>query len=90
MIEENVTERVVLYVPTGADDTHSFSNLPKIRRASTVSAVMLGEVAQLHGLACRVYGIAMAKRGMVGDGVVDRLQEVRDSLAALKAELGGE
>ena len=88
VVTEDVTERVVMYVPTEDEDVHSFSSLPKIRRASTVSAVVLGEVAQLHGIACRVYGIAMAKRGMVGDGVVDRLQQVRDSLAALKSELG--
>lgn len=89
VITEEVTEKVVMYVPTEHEDEHGYSNLTKIRRASTVSSVMLSEVAMLHGVSARVYGIALAKQGMVGDDVVDRLRGVRDSLAALKAELGG-
>lgn len=87
VITEEVTERVVNYVPHDDEEgVHSFASLPKMRRASTVSAVLAAEVAMLHGLACRVYGIAMAKQGMVGDDVVTRLRVVRDQLAVLKAE----
>jgi len=88
---EEVTERVVMYVPDEDEDGgRGFASLPKMRRASSVSSVLAGEVAMLHGLAARVYGIALAKRGMVGDDVVGRIKAVRDTLAELKSEVGGE
>ena len=43
----------------------------------------------LHGLASRVYGIALAKENLIGVDRVATLRMVRDTLAELKVELEG-
>ena len=87
LVDETITERVVRYVESPEDDDPSFVSLPKMRSATKVSAVMASEVAMLCGNACRVYGIAVSKSGIVGVDIVQQLGAIRDQLAAMKAEL---
>lgn len=85
---DDATESVVMFVPNDGDD-HLFRSLPKIRSKVQAGHILATEVAMLHGLASRVYGIAAAKQGLVGDDAVAKLKMIRDTLAALKAEFGG-
>ena len=85
---DEATERVVQYVPNDGDE-HQFRSLPKVRSKSVVGSLIASEVAMLHGLAARVYGIALAKQGIIGEDKVDVLRMVRDELAKLKVELEG-
>ena len=86
VIIDDVTQPIVRYVES-PDDEPMFYSLPKIRSASKVSAVMFRELSMLHGNAARVCGIATAKSGMLGDGVVGELTSIRDRLAVLKESL---
>lgn len=86
VIVEDVGTPVVQYVPTGDEDA-VFVSLPKIRSKSDATAIVLAEIAALHGLASRVYGIFLAKRGIVGDVVVSQIESVRDLIAAVKSGL---
>jgi hypothetical protein len=54
-----------------------------------VNNLLLAEVEMLHGLAARVYGIGLAKQGIIGHEVVAKLGSVRDQLAAVKSGLEG-
>ena len=86
VIVEDVTTPVVSYVPSPErDDT--FVSVVKLRSQSRVSIVLASEVAMLHGEASRVYGLALAKQGIVGDGVVSQLGSIRDQLGGLKDDL---
>ncbi len=85
---DDVTERVVQYVPNDGDE-HQFRSLPRVRSKVVAGDLMTSEVAMLHGLASRVYGIALAKENLVGDDCVATLRTVRDMLAVLKTELEG-
>jgi hypothetical protein len=85
MVEE-VGQKVVCYVPSGDEDS-MFVSLPKVRNRAFVDSLLLAEVGMLHGLAARVYGIGLAKQGMVGHEVVAKLGSIRDQLAAVKSEL---
>lgn len=89
VIVEDVGNPVCMYVPSGDDDA-VFVSLPKIRSKSQASAVVLAEVAMLHGNASRAYGIALAKTNIVGADIVAQLMSIRDQVAALKAELAEE
>lgn len=83
------TESVVMYVPDDSDgDEPIFQSLPRIRNKDQASNVLATEVAMLHGMAARVYGIAIVKESLVGGDKVAVLRTVRDTLAGLKAELG--
>ena len=88
VIVDDATERVVQYVPNDGDD-HQFRSLPKVRSKVVAGDLMASEVAMLHGLAARVYGIALAKQNLIGDERVATLRMVRDTLAALKTEMEG-
>lgn len=83
VIYEDVTTAVVQYVPCGDDDA-VFLSLPKIRSSSTTSAVLSAELRMFHGLASRVYGIALSKQNIVGSAVVSELGAIRDMIGALK------
>ena len=85
---EDVTESVVMYVANEGDE-HKFQSLPKVRSKVTAGSVLAVEVAMLLGLSSRVYGIALAKQGLVGDEAVATLRMVRDTIAELNAELQG-
>jgi hypothetical protein len=85
VIVEDVTVPVVSYVASPTEDT--FISVPKIRSKAQVADVMVAEVAQLHGVASRVYGIAQSKRGIVGGDVVSQLGAIVDSIAAVKDDL---
>jgi hypothetical protein len=87
VVVDDVTESVVQYVPNDDDDDHQFRSLPKVRSKSVAGSLLASEVAMLHGLASRVFGIAMAKHGLIGDDKVATLRMVRDTLAELKVEL---
>ena len=82
----DATESVVMYVANEGDE-HRFQSLPKIRSKVTAGSVLAVEVAMLLGLSSRVYGIALAKQGLVGDEAVATLRMVRDTIAELKAEM---
>lgn len=90
VVVDDISERVVHYVASDQDEGRDFASLPKLKRVSTVSAIMASEIAMLHGLASRVYGIALAKQAMVGDDMVTQLRDVRDLLARLKAKARNE
>lgn len=89
VLVEEIGNRVSMYVASGDEDA-VFVSLPKIRSKSQASAVVLAEVAQLLGNASRAYGIALAKSGIVGEGVVAQLKLIRDQAAAVKEGLEGE
>ena len=86
VIVEDVTTPVVSYVPS-PDEDYTFVSTRKLRSKSDTSYVMVSEVTMLCGLASRVYGIALAKQGIVGVDVVNTLEIVRDTLSGLKSEL---
>lgn len=86
VVYENVTTPVVRYVAS-ADDDAVFLSLPRLRRSDTVSAVLSAELKMLHGLASRVYGIALSKEPIVGSAVVSELGAIRDQLGALKGSM---
>jgi hypothetical protein len=76
------------YVPSpDDDDVPVFVSLPKVRSNAKTSAILATEIAMLHGNAARVYGIALAKQGIVGSKIVSRLREIRDQLAEIDAEM---
>jgi len=81
VIVEDVTEPVVRYVPDADEDV--FASLPKMRSATKVSNVLAAEIQMLHGVASRVYGIAISKQGMVDNSVLVALRMVRDTVAGL-------
>lgn len=83
VLVEEVTTPVVNYVPSVSDES-VFVSLPKVRSASKTSAVLLSELKMLHGLASRVYGIALSKQNIVGEGVVAELGAIRDQIGVLK------
>ena len=85
-VDEEVGVRVVNYVPSPEDDK-TFKSWPKTRSKQHVSDRLVAEVANLHGVAARVYGIALSKAGIVGDEMVARLGSVRDQIAEIKSEL---
>ena len=87
--ETQVGIEVAQYVstPDAYEGEPTYSSLTKMRGVTKVSAVLSAEIAMLHGMATRVYGIALAKQGMVGAGVVTQLEVIRDQLEALKAEV---
>jgi hypothetical protein len=82
---DQVTERVVTYVANEGDE-HQFQSLPKIRSKVTAGSVLAVEVAMLLGLSSRVYGIALAKQGLVGVEAVTTLRMVRDTLSELNSQ----
>jgi hypothetical protein len=87
---DDVTELVVRYTAQDFhDERRQFRSLPKIRSKAVVGSLIASEVAMLHGLASRVYGIALAKENLISADRVATLRMVRDTLAALKAELEG-
>ncbi len=86
---EDVGERVVSYVPSPKSEEKTFANLRKERSTTKVSHILRAEIEMLHGLASRVYGIALAKSGMVDGGLVASLGAIRDQLAVLKGSFGG-
>jgi hypothetical protein len=87
----DATESVVMYVPSSGEE-HKHRSLPKIRSKDEAREMMLVEVRQLHGVASRVYGIAIAKKGTVGSNgnqIVSALSGIRDAVADVKAMLEG-
>ena len=87
---DDVTESVVQYVPNDdGGEEHQFRSLPKVRSKVVAGDLITTEVAMLHGLASRVYGIALAKENLIGSDRVATLRMVRDTLAELKTELEG-
>ena len=89
VIVDDVTESVVQYVPNDDDEENQFQSLPKVRSKACVGSLITSEVAMLCGMASRVYGIALAKQGVIGDEKVATLRMIRDTLTELKAELEG-
>jgi hypothetical protein len=86
VIIEDVTVPVVSYVSSPKEDD-VFVSVVKVRSKSQVADIMAYEVGVLHGVASRVYGIAVAKRGIVGSDVVSRLGKIREQIAALSDDL---
>lgn len=86
LVDQEITMPVVRYVAS-PDDEQVFVSLARVRSVSKTSAILLTEVAQLHGGASRVYGIALSKQGIVGAGVVAELLAIREQLAAIKEQL---
>lgn len=89
LLADEVIERVVSYVPSPGNDGNTFTAIAKVRSKSNVAAMMVTELTMLHGNVCRAYGLALAKRGMVGDHVSEQLGDMREQVAALKAEVEG-
>lgn len=88
IVVEDVGQRVCQYVPSSDYDMPVFVSVPKLRHKSEVVAMLLAEVAQLHGVASRVYGLALSKEATVGTDTVLQLESIKNSLAGLKADLG--
>lgn len=86
---DDVTESVVRYVPNDDSEEPQFRSLPKVRSQAVAGSLIASEVSMLHGLASRVYGVALAKENLIGVDCVATLRTVRDTLAELKAELVG-
>lgn len=86
VVYEDITTPVVSYVSCG-DDTGLFLSLPKIRSSLKVSLVLATEVKMLHGMASRVYGIALSKQSIVGADVVAQLESIQTQLATMKATM---
>jgi hypothetical protein len=84
---EEVGSRVATYVPSPDDEDTTFHSLQKMRSKTRTARVLVAEVNMLHGLASRVYGIALAKQGMVGDETVSEIRLIRDQVAEVKAKL---
>lgn len=82
-----VTTPVVHYVASPKEESDEFVSLPKMRGTEKTLAVLAAEVAMLHGVAARVYGIALAKKQFVGDRVVSQLDSIRAHCAAVKEEM---
>ncbi len=89
LLVDEVTTSVVSYVPSPDNDENTFTAVAKVRSKTKVSALLVSELAMLQGVVSRVYGIACAKRGMVGDHIAEELGTIRDQVAALKAEVEG-
>lgn len=87
VIVEDVTVPVVSYVSSPDDGDDTFISVPKLRGVSRTSAVLASEVTMLHGVASRVYGIALAKQGIIGSDIVSQLGMIRDQLGTLKDDL---
>jgi hypothetical protein len=89
IIEDAVpaTIKVAAFVALPDCEEDLFTSLTKIRSVTTVSHVLIAEINQLHGLAARVYGIALAKQAMVDASVVSRLSVIHGTLAAIKEEM---
>ena len=85
---EEVTEPVVMYVAR-RDGDRRFRSLPKVHSKVQAGSILAAEVAMLHGLAARVYGIAASKQGLVGADKVAKLRRIRDTLGEMKAEFEG-
>jgi hypothetical protein len=89
-IEVNeITERIVNYVPTPNTDGSSFTSLPKLRSKAQVLAMLGTEISMLHGLTSRVFGLAVAKERIIGTETVQQLESIRGQLASLKEDLLG-
>ena len=84
--DTEITTPVCQYIPS-PDSEPSFVSLPKIRKQADMRNALWAELAQLHGIASRVYGIAVAKERLVGSGVVSQIRTLRDLAAAIKQEL---
>lgn len=82
---EEVTLSVVNYIPNEGDE-HKFQSLPKIRNKLTAQSAFAVELRMLLGLTNRVYGISVAKAGIIGDEAVGTLSAVRQMIAELLAE----
>jgi hypothetical protein len=81
VVYDDVTHPVVAYVsePTG----DAFYSLRRERSVSRVSSTLVDELTSLLGYTARVHGIAMAKRGIVGDRVVDAIGDVRGRIRGI-------
>lgn len=90
VIVEDYGQSVVNYVPGPDSDEAVFVSVPKLRGKAKVLSMLSSEVAMLHGLSSRVYGLALSKTAIVGADTVQQLQAVKDQLAALKADLSDE
>ena len=83
VVTTELTASTVRYVESPTEGG-MFASIPKLRGVQNTSAVMAAELAMLHGVASRVYGIALAKQGIIGAEVVAELQSIRDQIGALK------
>ena len=84
---EDYGQSVCNYVPGQDLDKAVFVSLPKLRGKARVLQMLASEIAMLHGLSSRVYGIALSKQNIVGTDTVKQLQAVRGLLAGLKDDL---
>lgn len=87
VIYKEITYPVCQFVSSPKQDARTFISLPTIRSKADTKAVLLTEVNMLLGNAARAYGIALAKRSIVGMDVVNQIGAVRDQIAAIKTGL---
>ena len=83
VITTEITASTVRYVESPTDQG-MFASLPKMRGVQNTSSVMAKELGMLHGNASRVYGIALAKQGIIGAELVSLLQSIRDQIGSIK------
>ena len=86
VLVDEVSTPVVSYV-SSPDGDRTFESLSRMRGASKVSTAFFAELSMLHGSSARVYGIALAKRNIVGVEVVEQLRLIRDQLGEMKSVL---
>jgi hypothetical protein len=84
---EDVGERVVEYVSNDEYDEPVFFSVPKLRGRAAVRSMMFTEIAMLHGVVSRVYGLALSKQGTLGGGVVKQLNVIKSELKGMKEDL---
>ena len=86
VLVDDVTERVVQYLPSG-DEESLFISVPRLRAKGQTKAAMLAELRMLLGLVARIRGIALAKQGIIGPNVAVQLGVVSGIVEALLVEM---
>ena len=87
VLVDEVTRPVVQYIALPDAEEDVFVSVPKLRGKAKTTMAMVAELSNLLGVTSRIYGMALAKQGILGTGVSDQLRVIRDKVAALKAEL---
>lgn len=86
VIEDDVNVKAPQFIPS-RDGEDVFHSLTEMRSPTKISSTLIAEVAQLLGVAHRVYGIALAKKDMVDGRIVNQLKGVCDRVRKVKEQL---
>jgi hypothetical protein len=84
---EDVGYPVVEYVSNDEYESPVFHSVPKLRGKAAIRSMMFTEIAMLHGVVSRVYGLALSKQGTLGVGLVRQLDGIKSELRGMKEDL---